>query len=149
MTIFDALKHDHDTIKALLSQIESDQAAIAQGQFEALKALVIAHSRAEEDMFYSELEEFDATEARVEHSVEEHQTIESMLNALDEGAVGSPTFEAVKAILLHHIREEEDELFKQAKTLLTESDLARMGAAFAAEKQRLLDAKAPAAKKTA
>jgi hemerythrin superfamily protein len=148
MTIFDALKKDHDELKLLLAKIDSKKdAPDFTEQFDKLRALVVVHSRAEEDTFYAELEEFDEIEERAERATEEHQEVEALLNELGAGDLGSAewrqTFAEMREALLRHIRDEESELFKEAASVLQETDLERMARAFAAERDRLINEEAP------
>ena len=148
MTIFDALKKDHDELKLLLAKIDSKKdAPDFQEQFDKMRALFVVHSRAEEDTFYAELEEFDELEERAERAIEEHQEVEALLNGLGAGELGSAewsqAFAEMREGLLRHIRDEEGELFKHATSVLRESDLERMARAFAAERERLISEEAP------
>lgn len=147
MSIFDALKKDHDQIREMITQIEERLGSGNIGDlFGEFKTTVLIHSRAEEDSFYSELEEFEESESRVEQSIEEHQEIELMLGELDADEAAAPewrdTFSQIKADLLEHIHTEETELFRQAASLLAEDDLERLANSFMAERERLLQQEA-------
>jgi hemerythrin superfamily protein len=133
MSIFDALKKDHDQIKGMIIQIEEKMGiGDIENLFEEFKATVLIHSRAEEDSFYSELEE--------------HQEVELMLGELDPGDAAAQewrdTFSQIKADLLEHIHTEETELFRQAASLLAEDDLERLANSFMAERERLFQQEA-------
>lgn len=143
MMIFDALKRDHDEIKQLIAKIDSKKdAPDFDERFARLTALVVVHARAEEDTFYAELEEVDGLEERVERAAEEHQAVEALLGELGAGDLASAMwrqrFAEMRDALLRHIREEEGEVFGQARGALQDADLDRIGRAFSAERERLL-----------
>ncbi len=149
MTIFDALKKDHDELKQLLAKLDTKKdAPDFADQFARLKTLVIVHARAEEDTFYAELEEFDALEEHAERAIGEHEAVEAMLGELSAGELGSTawrlTFAEMREALLRHIRDEEHELFAQARAVLREADLERISRAFFAERDRLVGGATPA-----
>src|SRR5260221_13757651 len=151
MSILDVLKQDHDAVKALMETIDAttDSASVAT-HVARLSELVLAHSQAEEDTFYAQLEEFDETEALAEHGADEHQAVMTMLNGLATGDVDTPAWRAgfgeMKAALLHHVGEEEGKLFKKAKGLLQEAELERLGRGFENERARLLEKSSPVRK---
>jgi hemerythrin superfamily protein len=153
MSIFDALKRDHDEIKQLFARIDGRLEAAELGRvFARARTMVVVHSRAEEDSFYCELEEFDETEEPAERNTEEHQRIETMLDELSAGELGSAewqrAFATMKELLLRHFASEESELFAQAKALLDAKDLARAERTYAAERERLLNEAPPVLAKT-
>jgi hemerythrin superfamily protein len=145
MTIFDVLKKDHDEIKDILDKIEKDirgNSGQCQALFAKLKPMVLAHSRAEEEVFYSVLEEHDQTEELAEHAEDEHAEAEEMLEQMDEEEAGEASwrmvFDQLAAALRHHIQQEEGEMFRKAREVLGEQDLESMGEAFVERKQRVL-----------
>jgi hypothetical protein len=149
MTIFDALKRDHEGVRAGLADVErASDSDILAARFGALHALLLAHMRAEEDTFYAALEAIDETEERAEAAVDEHDAVEAMLAELGALEIGSAAwraaFDAMRTALLKHFAEEERALFRAARGVLDETTLERLADAFLAERQRLLDGAAPA-----
>jgi hemerythrin superfamily protein len=76
MQILTLLKKDHDEVKDLLARIEKASRAKKVALFEKLKTDLLAHAHAEQDVFYTALEEHEealdlALEAEVEHEVVE------------------------------------------------------------------------------
>jgi len=145
MTIFDVLKKDHDEVKDILDKIDKDIRGDGSGceaLFHQLKPMVLAHSRAEEEVFYSVLEEHDLTEDLAEHAEDEHAAVEEMLEQMDEDEPGEASwrmvYEQMAAALRHHIQQEESEMFRNAREVLGEQDLQSMADAFAQRKQRVL-----------
>lgn len=145
MTIFDVLKKDHDEVKDILDKIDKNirgDGGQCQALFAQLKPMVLAHSRAEEEVFYSVLEEHDLTEELAEHAEDEHAEVEEMLEQMDEDEPGEASwrmvFDQMAAALRHHIQQEESEMFRKAREVLGEQDLQSMAEAFAQRKQRVL-----------
>ena len=145
MTIFDVLKKDHDEVKDILDKIDKDLRADGEqcaALFAALKPMVLAHSRAEEEVFYSVLEEHDQTEDLAERAEDEHAEVEEMLEQMGEEEPGEAgwrmVFDQMAAALRHHIRQEESEMFRKAREVLGEQDLQGLADAFTQRKQRVL-----------
>lgn len=145
MTIFDVLKKDHDEVKDILDKIDKDLRANGEqcgALFDRLKPMVVAHSRAEEEVFYSVLEEHDLTEDLAEQAEDEQAEIEEMLDQMGEDDPGEASwrmlFEQMAKALRHHIQQEESEMFRKAREVLGEQELIGMADAFAQRKQRVL-----------
>ena len=145
MTIFDVLKKDHDEVKDILDKIDKDIRADGSqcaALFAKLKPMVLAHSRAEEEVFYSVLEEHDQTEDLAEHAEDEHAEVEEMLEQMGEDDAGEAgwrmVFDQMAASLRHHIQQEESEMFRKAREVLGEQELQSLGDAFSQRKERVL-----------
>jgi hemerythrin superfamily protein len=145
MTIFDLLKKDHDEIKDILDKIDADlrQDGNEVGAlFERLRPAVLAHAKAEEEVFYSVLEDHDQTEEMAEQAEDEHQEVEEMLEQMREEEPGDGTwrmiFQQAALALRDHIKEEEGEMFRAAGAVLGEPDLDAMAEAFAKHRERAL-----------
>jgi hemerythrin superfamily protein len=145
MTIFDVLKKDHDEVKDILDKIDKDirgDGSQCEALFGRVKPMVLAHSRAEEEVFYSVLEEHDVTEDLAEHAEDEHAQIEELLEQMDEDEPGEASwrmaFEQMAGALRHHIQQEEGEMFRKAREVLSEQELLSMADAFTQRKQRVL-----------
>jgi len=144
MNIFDLLKKDHDEIKGILAKIDRDLHGGANGVvlFAPLRSAVLAHAKAEEEVFYSVLEDHDHTEELAEQSEDEHGEIEDLLTQMNEGLVGDAPwrvmFEHMAQTLRAHFKHEESDMFRAARTVLGETDLEAMGEAFVTRKARVL-----------
>ena len=127
MDIYDRLEKDHDTQRALIDAVK----ASAPGSEERtelwtrLRNELEAHASAEEQAFYSKLmAEPDGTDD-TRHAVEEHQEMHEMiakLDAMDTGAdVWNQMFGELAHKVLHHVDEEEDEFFPDARETLSDA----------------------------
>ena len=135
---------DHRLFEALLRQLR-DVTADRRSAVDSLSRLLVAHGEAEESEVYPQLERRDAIDDdEVEHSSHEHdEGYQTLLPLLESDDVGSAEFsEAIHEFsetLLHHLDEEERDVLNPARTDVSDDDRAELGAAWARERNRLLD----------
>ncbi|HLU68625.1 MAG TPA: hemerythrin domain-containing protein, partial [Kofleriaceae bacterium] len=120
--IYQLLKRDHESVSQLLDEIEGTEESDPrrrQALFERLVVLIEAHSQAEEDTFYSVLEQYDDLADRVDEGRQEHDDIDQSLEELDELSVGDPDWidkmHELRQIFQRHVEEEEGEIFPRAR----------------------------------
>ena len=142
------LKSDHATVKRLLRELE-ETTERATKQRERLvgdieRELKI-HSQLEEELFYPTFKKCaEDTEAEdlFYEATEEHHVVDMVLPELKASAVKSPEFAAkakvMKELVEHHIREEETEMFAEARRLMTDEQLRELGEAMTARKETLM-----------
>ncbi|STX52055.1 Uncharacterized conserved protein [Legionella busanensis] len=142
MTIFTYLKKDHRVAKELINKIlHLDPHATEQRDdlFNQLKKEIIIHSKAEEKVFYKPLKKEEATKEEIPHAKEEHEEVEQMLDRLSDktlnGAAWTKLFQKMADSLMHHIEEEENEIFKDAKKELSSDEAQEMELAMQKEKK--------------
>lgn len=142
--VVDLILDDHRLFEELLRELRdvtSDRRAVV----EAISALLVAHGEAEEAEVYGQLERKDAIEdEEVEHGKKEHdEGYEKLLPLLETDDVDTEEFsDAIHEFsetLLHHVDEEERDILNPARTDVSDDDRARLGAAWARERNRLLD----------
>lgn len=139
MKILDVIKEDHDQFRELLSKL----AVLDQGEHMAeertaiiqkLREEVISHARAEEAVVYNSMRKADAPTDMVYHGFKEHAETEVMIHALAaSNAVGlefKALVEKVQHDLLHHVKEEETDLFPQVREAFTDEDGEKMARVF-------------------
>ncbi|MCA1749254.1 MAG: hemerythrin domain-containing protein [Sphingomonadales bacterium] len=126
-TIFARLKEDHDKHRTMLDLVEKTQGD-SEGRrelFERLRTEVMAHAAAEEETLYATTMEDPDLREDATHSVAEHKEIEDYLKELTETDYSSPgwlpRFKTMKDRYLHHIEEEEDEMFVAAARDLSQA----------------------------
>ncbi len=142
MTIYDELKADHDHHRELLSAIsggEGDRAAL----FEQLRVDISAHAAAEEQTLYATMLADPELQEDARHAVSEHKEVEDMLTELfgmDATSDGwMAKFEAMQKRYLHHIDEEEAEMFVEAEEALPEDIEDRLAERFETRKEAELE----------
>lgn len=143
MDIYKALKQDHEEVKKMLEKLsESTERAVKtrQATFQKLKAELIAHSRAEEEVLYTALREHEETRDNALEGGEEHHLVDILLQELTELDVSDEHWTAkitvLKEMIEHHVEEEEGEVFKTAKKLFSDEEARAMGEAFQQHKKQ-------------
>ena len=143
--VIDLILEDHRRFEALLRDLRdvtSDRDAVRK----ALSALHVAHAEAEESKVYPTLRRKDAiSEHEAEHGEEEHaEGHEALLKVLEAESVEGEGFddlvEELATALNHHLTEEELTILNPAREEVAEEERLRLGSAFAAERNRQLDA---------
>ncbi len=140
--IFARLKADHDRHRELLDQIEQTKGDSPEREklFEAFRVEVTAHAASEEMSLYATMLGKPDLRDEAQHSVAEHKEIDDMLTELyemDFGSTGWLTrFRTMKDRYLHHIEEEEDEMFPEAEEGLSEAKKKELLAIFEKEKPK-------------
>lgn len=129
MDILQEIKKEHMEFKSLVSKIEKAKDNKKKEIFEELYAKVIGHHESEEHVLFSDVKKNsdDAGKDIVMEMIEEHSLIAYQLSVIQKTGVDNETWDAkfsvFKEILTHHLDEEEDELFKQAKKALDKKTL--------------------------
>ena len=149
-TIFDRLKQDHDLHRRLISgMVEAeDKPERLQQLFDQFRVEVTAHAAAEEETLYATMLARPDLRENAQHSVAEHKEIDDYFEELEDlafdGDEWRQTFAQLKKRYLHHIEEEETEMFPDAARELTPEEETKLAETFArrkpAELQRAEDA---------
>ena len=133
MTIFESLRDDHDTQRTLIDLVTKTEGD-SEGRNELwakLKTELEAHAAAEERFFYVPLMEDDMTQEAARHSVAEHKELDDFIEQLDgydmSGSQWLQTANELKDRLLHHLEEEEKEVFPVAGKVLSDDAKASLG----------------------
>lgn len=141
--IFQDLKNDHDRHRDLLSRLGEAEGDERATLFEELRKELQAHAAAEEESLYATMLACPDLRDEARHSVSEHKEIDDFLGELyqmDEGAAEwTETFEKLRHRYLHHIDEEEEEMFPEAAETLSDEAEAKMSEVFARRKPKELE----------
>ncbi|MGN9841736.1 hemerythrin domain-containing protein [Nonomuraea sp. H19] len=116
---------DHRTVESLFERLMKQEgdptATVAE-----LRALLIAHARAEEDRVYPGID--------AHHSVEEHKEAEILLDSLVRAEPGTSEFrktlEQLVQAVMHHVQEEESRILPILAKSVGEKGLKELGKAF-------------------
>ncbi len=143
--ILKTLKHEHDEVKELLAKLEkADGAQVRRSLVKQIKAALVPHTKAEEKVLYNAviaLKEKDAQQDGHEGYFE-HECASRILQRLEavENA-SSPEHKAagkvLKELVEHHIDEEEDAVWSDAKENFSEDQRQAMNRAYLTAKSRL------------
>ncbi|MFO0745440.1 MAG: hemerythrin domain-containing protein [Myxococcota bacterium] len=149
------LKEDHQKVKDLFERIERSTERGTKTRTDLLARLAAdlrVHMRFEEESFYPVVKA-GADKAGRELTCEayaEHDAASAVLAKLEAIAPSDEMWKANASVLKesveHHIKEEERELFKHAKSVLTKDELRRLGEQYAAMKREPDASAAPTTK---
>jgi len=139
MDIFEALRVSHRTQRELYGRLLADirEPDERQRVFAELKHELAAHETAEERCFYVPLFEHDSTVDAARHGIAEHHEMDEMVEDLEQMDDGSPSWRKCIAKLCdkieHHLSEEEQHFFPQARRVLGEEQRESLGKQYEAQ----------------
>ncbi|MGI6207719.1 MAG: hemerythrin domain-containing protein [Anaerolineae bacterium] len=143
--LFDQLKQEHKIVQELMEQImeaSESSASDRKDMFQELRTNLIPHMEGEEKAFYPKLLQHSDSEMIALEAIEEHKAARALLTQLKDEPKGEKRwlakFKVFQESLEHHIEEEEDEVFKQAKKVLSESQLSDIATAYEREKAAVM-----------
>ena len=134
--IFSILKSDHDLHREMLSKIAAIKSDSPERRdlFEAFRIEVTAHAAAEEQSLYATMLGNPDLQEEGRHSVAEHKEIDDLLGILQnagmDDAAWMSQFKALRHRYLHHIDEEEEEMFPAAEKEFNKAKANELGAIF-------------------
>ena len=114
-----------------------------QSLFNQIKAALEVHATIEEEIFYPAVKKARSEHVKdeVREAYEEHKQIKSLLAQISSITPADETYDmkikVLKEDVEHHVKEEEGEMFPDAKKFLGESRLVELGAQLEARKQEL------------
>jgi hemerythrin superfamily protein len=140
MDPYELLKADHETVSKLFKRIEAASGRIKLIRFRKLKHELDVHAHVEETIFYPALKNQDESRDITLEAYEEHKVVKDLLTELAGAKKPTDEWDAKLTVLKenveHHVEEEEGELFKKAKDVLTTEQTEALGDQMAAEKER-------------
>lgn len=146
--IFKVLKQDHDRQRRMLEQLcgTDDGSAERRELFEELRRELQAHAAAEEETLYATMLAEPDLRDDARHSVSEHKEIDDYLGELVQIDMDSEgwmaKFEEMRHRYLHHIDEEEEDMFPTAAKALSDETERQLASRFETRKPRELQAAA-------
>jgi len=136
------LKNDHEKVSAIFEKLEptTERALKTREElFAKLKAELDVHAHIEETIFYPAIKDAAETRAITLEGYEEHHVVKILLSELASMPVDTEQWTAKLKVLKenveHHVEEEEDEMFKSVRKILTKEEIDNLGARMEAEKQ--------------
>jgi hemerythrin superfamily protein len=142
MDAIDLLKEDHKKVATIFTSMErSDD---RERLFLELDRELSLHAEIEEKIFYPATKEAEPTRDLVLESIEEHKQIKMVLADLEQTDKTTEEWGAALKVLkedvMHHVGEEEDELFPKVRKVLSKDQLAALGTRMKELKMQLLAA---------
>jgi hypothetical protein len=143
------LKADHDKVKKLLTELDSTTergVKTRENLYSKLHRELEVHESIEEEIFYPALKKHPKAKELVLEAYEEHHVVDTVMGELDGTPLDDETWSAkltvMKENVEHHIQEEEEEMFKQARQVFEAEELEDLGQRMEARKQELLSSRA-------
>ena len=143
--IYADLKADHDRHRDLIARIEDTSRKDEERRelFEELRKELQAHAAAEEEALYSVMLANPELRDEARHSVSEHKEVDDLLGELTDKDSSSlfwmSKFKSMRERYLHHIEEEEEEMFPAATEELSAEQEAQIAKVFERRKPKELE----------
>lgn len=132
MTIFEALRQEHEIQRDLIQKLIETHGDTEERKklFKTLKHELEIHADAEERFFYVPLIQKDLTQEKARHSVAEHHEMDELVEQLEDTEMDASNWlkiaKDLQHQLIHHLDEEEQEVFQMAGKALTENQKTRL-----------------------
>ncbi len=137
------LKADHEKVAGIFEELEptTERAVKTREElFTKLKHELDVHTHIEETIFYPVLKQEAETRDITMEGLEEHHVIKLLLKELAGMGVDSEQWTAKLKVLKenveHHVEEEEEDMFKGAREVLSKEQLEALGTRMEAEKKQ-------------
>ena len=148
MDAIQLLKTDHQKVKELLAQLAQTTTRAVKKRSELLSQIRLnlkAHTTIEEEIFYPAFKQAgDKEEAKMYYeALEEHRAagdlvLPDLLNTAPDSDQFSGRAKVLKELIEHHVKEEEEQMFKEAKKLLSKDELNELGKQLEQRKAQLV-----------
>ena len=142
MDAIQLLKDDHRKVEKIFSDMERKENR--RRLFPELDRELAIHAEIEEKIFYPAGKEASPTRDLVLESIEEHKQIKLVLADLEQTDMTTDEWGAALKVLkedvMHHVGEEEDELFPKVKKILSKEQLDDLGTRMEEMKMQLMAA---------
>ena len=142
MDAIELLKQDHKKVEKIFTDMENKEAR--PKLFPELDRELSIHAEIEEKIFYPATKEAEPTRDLVLESIEEHKQIKMVLSDLEKTdnttEVWGAALKVLKEDVMHHVGEEENELFPKVKKVLSKQQLEDLGTRMEELKMQLLAA---------
>lgn len=137
--VFEILKQEHKQVSKMLDQIT--QGEPSKQQIDELYAMLEAHTKAEEQTLYKDLEQIQATHELVLEGIEEHHVADMLLKEIRQLDPSDERCQAKLKVLKenveHHVQEEEQQMFPKAQQAKDSQWAERMGQQYEQQEQTL------------
>ncbi|HEY9746021.1 MAG TPA: hemerythrin domain-containing protein [Oculatellaceae cyanobacterium] len=136
--LFDLLKTDHREVKGIMTVLASQDEPDIDMVQELCEKLKL-HMKLEEQYFYPALEEYPETAELAQESYLEHQEAKKLIKAIEKGDLDDTELkvklEMLNLAVTHHVEEEENNIFRKAKQVLSDEEIEEIGNDISAKKE--------------
>lgn len=138
--VFKTLAEQHGEVTALLERAKASDEKFSQ-LWPTIRRELLSHEQAEMREVYPMLRTRDATRALADHHDAEARELEQLIASVDELAFGSSAqremFQRLLDKVVHHAREEENDMFPKAQHAIGKDQTEALEARFLATKQQI------------
>jgi iron-sulfur cluster repair protein YtfE (RIC family) len=131
-TAIDLLKSQHEEVKALFKKIEKASARAQKTKlFDELASKLVGHDAIEREIFYPACERGMGMTDLLGEALVEHGVVEFSLYQADQARQAKDfpfKCQVLSEIVLHHVKEEEDDFFPKVEKALGRDKLIQLGA---------------------
>ena len=133
------LKDDHKEVRLLFRAMEKGELDVVPD----ICAALTTHAHLEEQVFYPAVRaEVEDSDSEILEALEEHHVATRLIEELEGMDPGDEAYQAKATVLmenvLHHVKEEETELFPLVREALGRKRLQEIGAEMAAARDQLV-----------
>jgi hemerythrin superfamily protein len=139
------LKADHKAVKKLFAREEKAiKAEMKTALFEQIRNELTVHATIEEEIFYPAVKKARSAHMKDEvlEAYEEHKQVKILLAEIAEITPADESYDmkikVLKEDVEHHVKEEEGEMFPDARKYLGEKRMMELGAEVASRKEELM-----------
>jgi len=143
--LLDTLKEEHEEVSALLKKlVDSESASERKSLLKQVKGALVPHVRAEEKVLYDAIiavkdknAQQDGEEGYIEHSLADKtlKDLEKIGNALS--AEFGAAAKVLKELVEHHVKEEESNVWSDARKHFSADERKLMNQKYLAEKKKV------------
>jgi len=142
MDAFELLKKDHEKVSGIFEKLEPTTergVKTREELFAQLKQELEIHTKIEEQILYPVLKDAEETHDITLEAFEEHNVVKTLLAELEALPKDDETWEAKLTVLKenveHHVEEEEGDMFKKARKVLSSEQIENLGTRLEAAKK--------------
>jgi len=139
--ILSLIETDHQAVEQLFNQAEQAKGKKLQGYFKQIYKEITLHAQAEEIVFYPAMREHEETAQYIEEAEEEHTSAKVLMEQMKGMAPDDEDFVDMmmdlKDAIMHHVEEEESEIFEAVRECMSEDTLKNLGNEFQQTKKSL------------
>jgi hypothetical protein len=140
--LFQTLRQEHREVRQIFEQlIDEEESTKRKKLLQQLEQEIVPHMKGEEKAFYSKLAAEERSKEHALEGFEEHHAAELVLGELKKTPPSDERFRAKVTVLHemieHHIQEEEKELFKDARRVMSKEQISQVLEQFMKEKERV------------
>lgn len=139
--ILSLIEADHKKVEQLFKETETASGAKAHECFNQIYKELTLHAGAEELVFYPAMREHEKTRQYTEAAEQEHNSAKILLEQMKSLNPNDKEFKTkmmhLKETMLHHIKEEESEIFDAVRGSIKQENLQQLGQEFQSVKTKM------------